>query len=137
MTGHPNLSDDINAAIAKSERDGGIWTKDVPPGHTVLVQTHNTLYALTNHGDRWIGQGGQRLPEGTVVHVNGSTFGGSIIKVGFIGIGMYLELLVHGHTFTTSAIESVEIRGEGVANGPTIYPVRGQRKGVKPCLQSY
>lgn len=65
MTGHPNLSPEINEAMARSERDGGIWTKDVAPGATVLVQTRNTLYTLVNHGERWIGQGGEHLPEMT------------------------------------------------------------------------
>lgn len=101
MTGHLNLSPEINAALAQSERDGGVFTKDILPGSTVLVQTRNTLYTLVNHGDRWIGQGGKHLPELTEVHVNGSTFGGSMIKVGFIGIGMYLELDRAGHVIAS------------------------------------
>lgn len=92
MPDHPNLIPAINRAIAQSDRDGGVFTKDVLPGGSVLVQTLNTLYTLVNHGDRWMAQGGDRLPEMTIVHVNGSTFGGSMIQVGFIGIAMRLEL---------------------------------------------
>lgn len=110
MTDHPNLSPEINANLAQSERDGGVFTKDILPGSTVLVQTRNTLYTLANHGDRWVGQGGKHLPEATEVHVNGSTFGGSMIKVGFIGIGMCLELGRTGRSIlTTSAIQSITI----------------------------
>ncbi len=117
--GHPNLSDDLNEKIAEMERNGGIWLKDVAEGQTVLVQTANTLYTLVNHGDHWTAQGGSRFERPRIVNINGSTFGGSMIRVGFIGIGMYLELSMPGDRddggergTITSPIVSAEIKGE-------------------------
>ncbi len=113
----PNLSPEINANLAQTKRDGGVFTEEVPLGAAVLVQTRNTLYTLVNHGDRWIGWGGKHLPEMTVVHVNGSTFGGSMLKVGFIGIGMHLELARPGtgRTLTTTPIQSISVLPPEVA----------------------
>lgn len=124
MNDHPHLSPQINANLKQSARDGGVFTRDVPPGSTVLVQTRNTLYTLHNHGDLWIIQGGKRFSEMTAVRINGSTFGGSMLRSGFIGIGMYLELggkALAGErprTVTTSPIQSIKIR---FAEGADVY----------------
>ncbi len=114
MTEHPNLSPEINANLAQTERDGGVFTKDVLPGSTVRVQTLNTLYTLVNHGSYWSAFGGKHIPEPTRIGVNGSTFGGSMIKTGFIGPGMHLELSIwgweHGRgPLTTSPIQSIKV----------------------------
>lgn len=130
MEPHPHLSDQINAAMAQSEKDGGIFTRDVPENSVVLVKTWNSLYTLAKRNGRWEGQGGGMLQEAKAIHINGSTFGGSILKVGFIGVGMHLEVIVQGDKelepptgklaalvpgrngnsmFTTSAISSIRI----------------------------
>lgn len=114
--GHPqhHLSAEINERMAASERDGGIWMKDVEVGQTVLVQTQNTLYELTKHGDHWMGLGGKYFPRPRIAHIHGSTFGGSMIRMGFLGVGMFMEF---SHptddkaNVTTSAILSAKIKG--------------------------
>lgn len=124
MNDHPHLDPQVAATLKQSAKDGGVFTRDVPPGSTVLVQTLNTLYTMHNHGELWIAQGGKHLPETTAVRVNGSTFGGSMIRSGFIGIGMRLELVEkacageHPRTVTTSPIQSITIR---FAEGADVY----------------
>jgi len=138
---HENLDAGINMNLAMSKRNGGVFLKDILPGGTVLVKTRNSLYTLVNHGDRWMGQGGQRLPEAQEVRVNGSTFGGSMLKMEFIGIGMHLELILPvpaggfksmeelaKHTITTTAIESIVVR---LPEGEPIYDCLAQIMGVK------
>lgn len=132
---HENLDPAINMNLAMSERNGGVFLKDVLPGGSVLVKTRNSLYTLVNHDDRWMGQGGQRLPEMREIQVHGSTFGGSMLKTKFIGIGMHLEFntpVLGGfksfeelgeHIITTTAIESIVVR---LPEGGTIYDCLAQ-----------
>lgn len=116
---HPGLSDKINNNIAESELQGGVWLKDVPKGKFLEVQTENTLYTVAHlENGQWTIQGhGRYCPTPTLCTINGSTWGGSMLKVGFIGRGMRLEFhLIDGPYFrdvnehnriTTSRIEEI------------------------------
>ena len=107
---HPNLTPELNAAIAKSEEDGGVWLDKIDVGTTLYVQTKNTLYTIEKRKDGWyISSTSKLCPEPIKAYIAGSTFGGSVIKSGFIGIGMYLEFTLEGQRFpvTTSCIQSI------------------------------
>jgi len=126
---HPNLSNEINHNIAKSEIDGGVWlsmpeswakqahaeAKEkgnvLAVGKTLLVQTKNTLYRIEKRGENdFYISGSQRFcPEPTKANIHGSTFGGSMLKMGWVGRGMYLEFSTSKHgTITTSEIQDVQ-----------------------------
>lgn len=112
---HPNLSAPLNAAIAKSDEDGGVWLEDVPVGKTVAMQTRNTLYGICKVGPLTFTIFGhpKYCPEPTPCNIFGSSWGGSMLKVGWIGVGMCLEFsLIPMHEdgpLTTSAIKSVRV----------------------------
>lgn len=95
---HPHLAPEVSKAIAESERAGGIWLKDISFPHEVRVQTRNTIYSIKRNSDTtWLIKGHRHYcPEWTEVYIHGSTFGGSMLKVGFIGRGMYLEFSAIG-----------------------------------------
>lgn len=133
LYGHPNLSQTVNDAMLRSEIEGGMWAFDprqlgfgdsleIDPnkvlqiGSSLLITTQNSKYRL----ERTMGLGDSRFlisghpiycPTPTECRVNGSTWGGSTIKVGWIGIGMRLE--VHfpftDKSITTSVINKVEL----------------------------
>ena len=121
--GHPNLSPAINAHLAQSEKDGGVWLS-VPPasasnGESVLrvgqileVQTQNTLYEIVKSDKGYMIRGHAKYcPEWTRAGIHGSTWGGSMLKMGYVGVGMYLEFSVEGHReVTTSQIKEVWIK---------------------------
>lgn len=112
MSGHPNLSDEINRNIAQSEADGGVSLKSLEVGKTLMIQPKNTLYLIEKRGeDEFYISGNQRFcPEPTKASIHGSTWGGSMLKIEFVGIGMRLEFSVEGHrAITTSVISSVEL----------------------------
>lgn len=117
---HPNLSDEINRNIAKSEIDGGCFLFKMegskspeailPAGKTLLVQTKNTLYRIEKRGeeDYWISGHPRFCPEPIKASIHGSTWGGSMLKVGFVGRDMHLEFSTPEHgTVTTSRIQDV------------------------------
>lgn len=104
---HPS----ILAAIKESDEAGGVWLKDLKPGDEFRVQTRNTLYSITvNDLGKYFIQGSTRYcPSPTPVSIHGSTMG-SMIKVGFIGVGLQMEFSTYEggtHGVTTSRILTV------------------------------
>lgn len=128
---HPNLSPEINRALAQSERDGGVDLRELPTGVTLRITTKNSVYRLRRGPDPYafLIQGSPRSDRpasGTTrfstywfpCTVPGSTWGGSMIKVDFVGIGMRLEVRPGGHaqhTVLTSTIGGIEFEGTETA----------------------
>src|ERR1700681_2576372 len=90
---HQNLSDQINGNIIRSEIEGGVYLKDLPDDSTLEVVTKNRGYTLVVRGGglAWISGHPQYCPEPTLVRINGSNWGGSMLKAAFLGRGMHLE----------------------------------------------
>lgn len=104
---HPQIVNNID----QSERDGGMWLKDVAVGDKIRVRTVNTTYVVERVGaDDWLISGHHKFcPEPTPVKIAGSTWGGSMLKMRWIGVGMYMEFYVEKFSrLTTSEVRSVE-----------------------------
>lgn len=105
-----HLDGAINRRIIQSEIEGGVHLGDVPPGTVLEVRTENRAYTIRYQG---LGQAlisGHPLfcPEPTQVTIHGSTWGGSMIKAGYIGRGMRLEFAAAAsQPITTSVIRDV------------------------------
>lgn len=108
---HKNLHPKINENIAQSELDGGVRLGDLSVGDAVLVRTNNTLYTVIKTADReYTIEGNERYcPTPTPCKIPGSTWGGSMLKMDFIGKGMYMEFYVNRKCVTTTRIKHVEI----------------------------
>jgi hypothetical protein len=109
FTPHANLSDEVNHNIAKSEVEGGVWLKDCPVGTVLSVRTKYTAYTLDHRAEGWFISGHvNHCPVPVPCAVVGSTWGGSMIKLGFIGRGMRLEIVVQAEgMMTTSTIQEI------------------------------
>ena len=109
---HPQLSDEVNHNIIQSEIDGGVHLNDLPPGTALAIETKNRCYRLVNLGDEGelISGHPEFCPEPVLVRVQGSTWGGSMLKTRFVGRGMHLEFEhpVH-HRVTTTRIVDIWI----------------------------
>lgn len=107
---HPNLSDEINRNIAQSEIDGGVYLKNIPEGQKLDIETQNRHYTLVKKQGKvflWGHPVYCALP--MEVRLNGSTWSGSMLKVGFIGRGMRLEVVLSdGRVMTTSIIKEIK-----------------------------
>lgn len=90
---HPNLSDSVNHNIVQSEVEGGVHLPDVRPGSVLAIQTANRMYRMVVLGDRTALLSGHPTfcPDPAEVRINGSTWGGSMLKMKFVGRGMHLE----------------------------------------------
>lgn len=90
---HPNLSDEVNRNIVQSEIEGGVHLDDLSEGAILEVETQNRLYTIVNcgRGQALISGHAKFCPYPVLVWIHGSTWGGSMLKVRFIGRGMRLE----------------------------------------------
>jgi hypothetical protein len=90
---HPHLSDQVNHNLIQSEIEGGVRLQDLKPGSRLEVHTRHTCYDLVVLSGNEVMISGHPLycPQPTPVTITGSTWGGSMLKVRFIGRGMHLE----------------------------------------------
>ena len=109
---HPNLSDEVNGHIVGSEIEGGVFLRDLPSATVLQIQTQHHCYTALLLGDRsaLISGHPQYCPQPVPVKIAGSTWGGSMLKMRFIGRGMRLEF--YHPDYRTPIITSViqEIR---------------------------
>ena len=90
---HPNFSDEVNRNIVQSEIEGGVCLDDLSEGLLLEVETQNRWYTILigGRGKELIWGHPQYCPDPVPVRIAGSTWGGSMLKVRFIGRGMQLE----------------------------------------------
>jgi len=107
---HPNLTDEVNDAIEESETAGGAHLDKLEVGKKLLVQTRNTAYLVERRKNGLYISGNKNYcPTPRKCSIPGSTFGGSMIKLDFLGRGMYMECWIEGvGTVTTSQIQEVK-----------------------------
>lgn len=92
---HPNLCDEVNHNIVQSEIEGGVSLDDLPRASTLRIQTQNRWYTLVScgRGRALISGHPQYCPRPVLVRIEGSSWGGSMLKRCYIGRGMHLEFL--------------------------------------------
>ena len=90
---HPNLSDQVNRNIIQSEIEGGVFLEGLPPDTVLQIRTQHHFYTalLLGEGSALISGHPQYCPQPVQVIIAGSTWGGSMLKVRFIGRGMQME----------------------------------------------
>jgi len=111
------LDPKLAAGIRKSEEEEGIFLKDVPsPEQAVIeVRTQDDLYEIAivdaEKLEIAIRRVGEHFPEAELAYLRGSTWGGSVTKMGWIGVGMRFELNPHkGGFFSFPSVKSVEVK---------------------------
>jgi hypothetical protein len=113
---HANLSDEVNRNIIQSEIEGGVFLEGLPPDTVLQIRTQNHFYTalFLGEGAALISGHPQYCPEPVQVTIAGSTWGGSMLKLRFIGRGMHLEFHhpAYSTPIITSAIQEIRERIE-------------------------
>lgn len=96
----------------------GIDVHKLKAGTVLLVVTQNSLYKIIK-GERdqydVTIQGGKHFREAGPANFSGSSFGGSMMKIGWIGFGMFMEFYSFGHKarYKTTAVQAARVVGDG------------------------
>ena len=96
---------------AVSQTDG-VGLADVDAFTTLVVQTDNSVYEITilkPHRREVLVQGGAFFPVRTRACLSGSSFGGSCLKLGWVGIGLHLEFHAGDQWIITSHVRSIRV----------------------------
>jgi hypothetical protein len=103
---HPNLGDEVNRNIVQSEIEGGVFLECLPPDTVLQIRTQHHFYTaqLLGEGAALISGHPQFCPQPVQVMIAGSTWGGSMLKLRYIGRGMHLEF--HHPAYSTPIITS-------------------------------
>ena len=90
---HANLSDDVNSNIVQSEIEGGVFLSELQPRTVLQIQTQHHCYTALFLGDNHALIWGhpEFCPQPVPVAIAGSTWGGTMLKVRYVGRGMRLE----------------------------------------------
>jgi hypothetical protein len=86
--------------------------RELPPGAIVIVRTCHSCYRLvvvepeTGHV---LVSGGDWFPVPTEAQLVGATCGGSMLKPGWIGVGLKVELRHMNERITTSLVDAVTV----------------------------
>jgi hypothetical protein len=88
----------------------GISVLDLEPLTVLKVETRNSIYRIViSQRTAVFVQGGQFFPETSAAHLVGATFGGSLLKIGWIGIGMRMEICGDAGPIVTSPVRRIEV----------------------------
>ena len=95
----------------------GVSLVELSPIEELEVCTRNTVYRITvlsTTEARVLVQGGRYFPIQSEVRLNGSTLGGSLLKVGWVGCGFCMEFMQGTQRITTTRVREIR-RVEHVA----------------------
>ena len=124
---HPNLSRELNDQITRTLIEGGADLRKLKPGRVVEATTRNTRYRIerVHDGEKdfpFLMSGQPRMcPEPRRAAISGSSYGGGMLRLGFIGRGMRMEfrLASEDRSYTTTEVlELVETAGSSPAAEP-------------------
>lgn len=98
--------DGFTATVSAAE---GVTLSECEPMSALLIRTCNTQYrlVLTTPGGSILVQGGAFFPELTAGRLEGSSCGGSLLRIGFIGIGLRMEIFANGQRIVTSPVRTI------------------------------
>lgn len=106
----------LDGFATQAAKAPGVDLRDVEPLTTITIRTRNSLYrVIVTHGTSVVVQGGHFFPDPVSARVNGSGFGGSLLKVGWIGIGLRMEIFAGDERIVTSPVRDISIEPRAVA----------------------
>jgi hypothetical protein len=86
----------------------GVSVRDLEPLTTLLVRTCNSRYRIiVSRNTAILVQGGRFFPEVTDARLEGSSAGGSFLKVAWIGVGLRMEISAGGQRIVTSPVRAI------------------------------
>ncbi len=116
---HPNLSPEINAWIKQVEANDGFAIKDQKRGDMFKATTHSGsvyIFVVTDPEKHEVAVASPenrnpKMREPQLCVIDGATNGGSMVKVGWIGIGSYLRMYpMTGGLYTITPIQLITLR---------------------------
>lgn len=111
----------LNGFTCEVASADGVGLHELDAFTTVVVKTLNSLYrvvVLDPPRPRILIQGGTFFPQPTEASLAGASFGGSMLKLAWVGCGLRMEVCSDGQRIVTSPVKSIEVERESDLPGP-------------------
>lgn len=109
----------LDGFVSGTTGASGVLLRDLEPLTTLIVQTRNTRYRIiVTRGDEIVVQGGSFFPSPTSAHLDGASLGSSFLKLGWIGLGLRMEIRAGGQRIVTTSVRSVMREEDAPATRP-------------------
>jgi len=102
----------LDELIEISDKVEGVLLEKLKPCDLIHARTHNNdyeIFLLEPESGRALVRGGKYFAEPMEAIVSGSNFGGSMLKLGWLGIGFRMEFSINGHRIATSPVEELRV----------------------------
>ena len=126
---------DLDGVIEISPLLEGVTLMALDACDTIHVRTRNSdyeIFLLDPKSGRAIVRGGECFTEPVEATVSGSTFGGCMLKAGWLGVGLRMEIYVNGQRTVTSPVQSLRV--DRVDFGAGWYDSAGSELAEKSAL---
>lgn len=102
----------LEGFVAVTNAGPGISLPALEPLTSLIVETRNTRYQIiVTRGEEIIIQGGSFFPDPTAARLDGASLGSGLLRLGWIGIGLRMEVRAGGQRIVTTPVRSIA-RGE-------------------------
>ena len=108
----------LDGFVEAASQADGVGLTDVDTFTTLVVQTDNSVYQITilqPHTREVFVQGGAFFPERRRACLSGSSFGGSCLKLSWVGIGWHMEFHANDQWVITSHVRSIAVASSATA----------------------
>ena len=103
---------DLDGVVEISPLLEGVTLMTLKACDTIHVRTRNSdyeIFMLDPRLGRALVRGGEYFAEPVEGTVSGSTFGGCMLKMGWLGVGLRMEIYANGQRTITSPVNSLRV----------------------------
>jgi hypothetical protein len=103
---------DLDGVVEVSPLLEGVSLMTLKACDTIHVRTRNSdyeIFILDPSSGRALVRGGEYFGEPVEGTVSGSTFGGCMLKMGWLGVGLRMEIYASGQRTITSPVKSLSL----------------------------
>jgi hypothetical protein len=108
----------VDGATEISDELEGLTLRTLEACDTIHARTHYSdyeIFLLDPVSGRAMVRGGEYFTEPVEATVSGSTFGGCMLKMGWLGVGLRMEIYVNGQRTITSPVQSLHVKHESLS----------------------
>ncbi len=103
---------DLDGVTETSPLLEGVTLMALEACDAIHVRTRNNdyeIFLLDPKSGRALVRGGEYFAEPVEATVSGSTFGGCMLKAGWLGVGLRMEIYANGQRTVTSPVQSLRV----------------------------
>jgi hypothetical protein len=109
----------LDEVTGMSDNLKGLTLETLKPCDTIHARTRNSdyeIFLLDPESGRALVKGGKYFAEPMEATVSGSTFGGCMLKMGWLGVGLRMEFSANGQYVMTSPVEGLRVEHESLSS---------------------